>query len=224
MKSLSKEKLKAIELRRKGLSYGEILKIVPVAKSSLSLWLKDTHLTKTEKKNLRNRQNSNISKGRIKAASILVQNRINREKSHFIEARKIFKENVSDTEFLIGIALYWAEGSKRDNGFSFINSDVNINKFMFKWIQKYLKVKPSDVMFRLYIHKPYASENCEQYWANELGFKLEQLGKTIYKSTSSPVKKRLNYKGCLRMQPKNSIKFFRYIKAWQRNLIDYIAK
>jgi orotate phosphoribosyltransferase-like protein len=49
MKKLVQEKEKAVELRRKGLSYKEILKQVPVAKSSLSLWLKDLPLTKDEK-------------------------------------------------------------------------------------------------------------------------------------------------------------------------------
>ena len=49
MKPLVHFKTKAIALRKKGYSYKEIMAEVPVAKSSISLWLKDTPLTKSEK-------------------------------------------------------------------------------------------------------------------------------------------------------------------------------
>ena len=47
-----KEKELAIKLRRRGLSYNEILRKVPVAKSSLSLWLKSVGLAKKQKQRL----------------------------------------------------------------------------------------------------------------------------------------------------------------------------
>lgn len=46
------EKLKAIKLRREGLSYREILRYVPVAKSTLSLWLRDVGLAKRQTQRL----------------------------------------------------------------------------------------------------------------------------------------------------------------------------
>ena len=50
MKKMVQEKETAVALRKKGLSYNEILKRIPVAKSSLSLWLRDLPLTKDEKR------------------------------------------------------------------------------------------------------------------------------------------------------------------------------
>ena len=47
-----KEKAAAIRLRKKGLSYKEILEQVPVAKSTLSLWLRDIPLDQTQKDRL----------------------------------------------------------------------------------------------------------------------------------------------------------------------------
>lgn len=38
----------AIELRKRGLSYSEILMQVPVAKSTLSIWLHSVGLSKTQ--------------------------------------------------------------------------------------------------------------------------------------------------------------------------------
>ena len=45
-------KVKAIELRKQGFSYREILKQVPVAKSTLSLWLYSVHLSVPQKQTL----------------------------------------------------------------------------------------------------------------------------------------------------------------------------
>jgi transposase len=42
----------AIQLRREGYSYSEILKKVPVAKSTLSLWLRSVNLTNSQKQKL----------------------------------------------------------------------------------------------------------------------------------------------------------------------------
>jgi hypothetical protein len=46
------EKEKAIDLRKKGLSYNEILKKVPVAKSTLSLWFRDIGLAVRQRQRL----------------------------------------------------------------------------------------------------------------------------------------------------------------------------
>jgi len=46
------EKEKAILLRKEGLSYNEILKQVPVAKSSLALWLQSIELSEKQKQRL----------------------------------------------------------------------------------------------------------------------------------------------------------------------------
>jgi hypothetical protein len=43
------EKEKAIKLRKSGATYSEVLREVPVSKSTLSLWLRDVGLSKTQK-------------------------------------------------------------------------------------------------------------------------------------------------------------------------------
>ncbi len=45
-------KEKAIELRRKGFSYSEILKEILVAKSTLSIWLKEVGLSISQKQKI----------------------------------------------------------------------------------------------------------------------------------------------------------------------------
>lgn len=48
----SKLKEKAVALRKEGKVYSEILKEVPVAKSTLSLWLRDVGLAKAQKQRI----------------------------------------------------------------------------------------------------------------------------------------------------------------------------
>ncbi len=58
-----KEKNKAIELRKQGLSYREILGQISVAKSSLSLWLKSVKLAQEQKQRLTDKKLASARKG-----------------------------------------------------------------------------------------------------------------------------------------------------------------
>lgn len=190
MKHLVQEKAKAIELRKKGYSYREIMAIVPVAKSSLSLWLKDLPLTTAEKKVLKHRTNKNISRGRIKAASTHHQNRLRREKERVPGIKAIFEKFKNDPLFQLGIGLYWAEGAKNSGSIMFTNSDSTMIIVMLLWLEKFVGCNRFDLRYRLYIHKPYAHENCEEWWAKQLGVELSTFTPTSYKPTNKGVKKK----------------------------------
>lgn len=221
MKALVQEKTKAITLRKQGHSYKEILKQVPVAKSSLSLWLKDLPLTKSEKLLLRHRLDSNISRGRIKAGSELRKRRLDREAVWFAEARKQFEKAQGDTLFHTGVALYWAEGSKRSNQWQFTNSDAEMIKIVLKWVETYFDLHRSSLRYRLYVHKPYQQEHCEVWWADCLGLEHSQLTKVTYKPTSLGIKKRPNYKGCLRIEIPKSKGMLCKMKFWANMMVEH---
>ena len=57
------EKQKAIKLRREGKSYSEILQVVKVAKSTLSLWLREVGLSVPQKQQLTAKRLAGIMKG-----------------------------------------------------------------------------------------------------------------------------------------------------------------
>ncbi|HEY4474866.1 MAG TPA: hypothetical protein VJC06_03020 [Candidatus Paceibacterota bacterium] len=60
------EKEKAILLRKEGLSYNEILKQVPVAKSSLALWLQSIELSEKQKQRLIEKKLASARRGALK--------------------------------------------------------------------------------------------------------------------------------------------------------------
>ena len=220
MQSKETEKYKAIELRKQGLTYREILAVLPVAKSSLSLWFQDLPLSKEEKNVLKKRKDSNISKGRIAAAASNRKHKIAREATYLAESRIQFLESTSDPLFHTGVSLYWAEGAKRNDSFLFMNSDVAMIDTMLKWLEKYTEYKRQDLGFRLYLHEPFAHQQWEKWWAKELQVDLIQFKKTIIKPTNLGIKKRPNYKGCLRIEVPRSTKLLIMMKFWINMIVE----
>lgn len=218
-----REKEKALELRKKGYSYADILKEIPVAKSSLSLWLKDVPLTESEKAVLKRRKDANISRGRIRASSANRMRRVVIEGFEQKDARKMFELHKHDSLFLLGIGLYWAEGAKRNSYFAFMNSDPDMINLMLLWIEKYLGISKEDVGLRLFVHKAYRDEHNEEFWAKYTGYGLEHFKKTILKPGTALVKRRPNYKGCIRIEV-TKVKYLRKMKYWQRCLIEHFQK
>jgi hypothetical protein len=220
MKARLEDKFKAIELRKKGLSYKEIQQLIPVSKGLLSGWLKYIKLSKKEEEFLKNKIKEKQDAGRLKTMFTNRARRMVREKIAEADAEDIFKQYVTNPTFLIGISLYWAEGGKKSGCFQFVNSDPDMILFMYKWVQKFLGIQTNDIKCRLYIHAIPGYEGCEMNWSKKLGIEPQSLQKTIYKKTRHIVKKNPEYQGCFRLNI-NSIYTLRLMKAWQKLLITY---
>jgi len=224
MKTKVLEKQKAITLRKTGNSYKDILSQVSVSKSTLSLWLKDLPFTDEEKTLLKNRTDSNISRGRVKSATAIRRNRLEKEGELFKKSKIEFDLFKKDPLFFAGIALYWAEGSKRTSTFQFMNSDNNMIVFMLFWCDKFLTGRSKDISLRLYTHKLFINHGFEQYWSNVTGIPLSKFKKTIYKPSGLGYKKRPMYKGCIRIEIARGIDLLRKMQFWQKLLVGEFRK
>ncbi len=223
MKTKVQERELVLALRRKGYTYREILSKVPVSKSSVSLWLKESVLTSAEKQVLKKRRVAGITRGRIRAAASLRQARMARDNESLLWARAQFQTHKKEPFFQVGIALYWAEGSKRTSAFGFINSDAEMIRMMLSWIRKYLTQSEEEIRMRVYTHHAFKSENHEQLWSKETGVPSTQFGKTVYKTQGLQVKKRPNYQGCVRIEL-GMVKYLRIMSFWQQMLIEEYKK
>lgn len=224
MKALVLEKQRAIELRKKGYSYKDIMREIPVAKSSVSLWLKDTPLTESEKHFLKKRKDSNITMGRIRSATANRQNKINKDNLLLQTAKLEFEKYKLDPLFHTGISLYWAEGAKRNSMFHFMNSDSEMIEMVILWLDKFTEYKREDFGFRLYIHHPFIRDNWEVWWQKQLRADSSQFKKTIIKPSGLGVKKRPNYKGCIRLEVPRSTHLLTKMKFWINMLVEYHQK
>ncbi|MDP3999407.1 MAG: hypothetical protein Q8P76_02320 [bacterium] len=216
MKERIIEKQLAIKLRKSGRSYNEIRSRIPnLSKGTLSGWLKYISLTPGQLNNLEKRINSKMDKARFKAAISNRKKRIQRTKAIFKEASSSLAGFITNPLFIIGLSLYWAEGSKRGGNTEIINSDPMIIKIMINWFNKFLDIPREKMKFRLYIHKPYADEKLEKYWSQGLKISLNQFQSTVYKFTPYNFKKIPDYKGCLRLYV-GGINHLRKILGWQK--------
>ena len=217
-------KEKAIVLRKQGLSYSEILKQIPVAKSTLSLWLHSVGLSKKQKQRLTEKKLEAIKRGAERKHEI----KLDKIKRIYSESKKDIKNITYKELFLIGIALYWAEGAKEKpthaGGIKFINSDVLMLKIFIIWLERFLNAKPQDLIYELYIHKNANLDKATKFWINNINIKKRDL--RIYFKNSDKLTKRKNigekYNGLLRVKVRKSVDLNRKIDGWINAIIQCI--
>ena len=111
-------------LRVKGLSIRTIAKKLSVSKSTASIWCNDIELTPEQKRHLIENALESGLKGRFSGAEANKKKKI--ESLNFCRewSRKVLRDVNQRDLFIAGIALYWAEGSKKGaKAFNFVNSD-----------------------------------------------------------------------------------------------------
>ncbi|HOX41282.1 MAG TPA: hypothetical protein PK263_03755 [bacterium] len=218
MKLRIEDKSKAIVLRRQGCSYGEIRKIIPnLSKGTISGWLKNIELTKEQRVEISSRAVSAFEKNRIKGAWANKEKACNRIAQIQSDAESKFAEFAKKHLFIAGIMLYWAEGSKTSRSFQFMNSDPRLIRLMLKFLREVVQVDEHLIKIRLYIHKVYETENCENYWSDVTGIPINRFQKTVFKLSLHNTKKNPRYKGCCRIEITRSEIFWKIAK-WEELL------
>lgn len=219
-------KSKAIALRKKGLSYREILKHVPVARSTLSVWLRDVPLAQKHRRRLSEKQRLSALRG---ARSRHAQRIMRTEEIHRAAARDI--TGISDRElWLMGIMLYWAEGAQEreerpGSGVWFTNSDPHMIKIFLKWLLKICNVPKSSVNFEVTIQGPHAymQEHVIAYWSYITGFKKSAFSRVHFRQRHVQRKRKRSaaYQGILKIKVKESSALNRKITGWIRAIYAY---
>jgi hypothetical protein len=216
-----KEKIRAIELRKKGFSYNEILRKVPVAKSTLSVWLKEIGIAKPQKQRLTLKRKL----AQLKAQETCRQARILRE-TIIVNAAKKEVDTISKKElWLIGSILYWAEGSKQKSHnvsqrVSFGNSDPSMILLFIRWAKEICKCKSCDFIYSLYIHKTANEKAARLFWENTVQGKLSWTYLKNHNPKSRRKNTKENYHGLLRVDIKKSTDLNRQIKGWVMGIFN----
>jgi len=215
---------KAIELRKQGFSYSEILKEIPVAKSSLSLWLKSVKLANSQKQRLTNKKLASALKGAKKRKD----DRIKITKEIKDKAQKEVGKLTNRELWLVGIALYWGEGSKEKDyrpgsGMQFSNSDPFMIKIFIEWLLKIIKVSKEKIYFEIYIHENHKNNTNRaiDYWSKHTGFPKNFFFRIYFKKNKLKTNRRNtknNYFGLLRVRVKNSSELNRRIAGWTEGI------
>ena len=106
------ERVKAIQLRRDGVSYHDIMERFGVAKSTVWRWLKTEGLVETQPQRLTELRRIAQRKG----AAAVKADRIARTQAIMSQASQEIDSLSRRDLWFLGIAMYWAEGSKQKPG------------------------------------------------------------------------------------------------------------
>lgn len=214
----SKEKLKARQLRRVGQSIKEIAEVLKVSVGSVSGWCKDIILSDDQIKNLQLR---------------VTDPYYGKKAEYFYKKSKEFAEKVDNLKiqginaigglskrevFLIGVALYWGEGFKKDCQVGFANIDARLIKFFIFWLEKCFSIDKDDLIVRVTANNAYKSKihDLEEYWSKEIRIPKEQFSKPFFQKTrwKKQCENSESYHGVLRVKVRRSVDLLRKIHGF----------
>ena len=186
-------KLNAQKLRRKGLSYSEIQRIINVPKGTLSGWCRDVALTEKQALRLFKNKLKGSARGRIIGAKRQQAKRLKQITDLLTEGKSEIGKLSTRERFLTGIALYAAEGTKTDKACSFSNSDPLLIKFMAGWFREFCHVSEEKLRGAIWIHDNLDATKAIKYWSKLVNIPISQFHKTyIAKNKPNSLKIRKN--------------------------------
>jgi len=186
-----KEKVK--KLRKQGLSYKDIRQIIPMAKSTISLWCKDIVLTPEQKIALGKRYDVQY-KG-AQANHLKRKNEIQQIKN---QAKQEIIKSSKNPFKVAGLMLYWAEGNKTQQ-VGVCNSDPSLIQFMMNWFREVCHVPEYKFKAYLNLHSGQDEKKVKKFWSKITKIPISQFGKTYIKPEGVGFKKNILYNGTIRI-------------------------
>lgn len=180
--SKSEEKKQAILLRRKGGSIKEIARNLGVSRSSVSTWVRDVSLTKTQYERLKQKMIDGGHAGRLIGAAWNKQQRRNRLASYKEDAERELTQFSRRNLFYIGLGLYWGEGFKALGGAAgFSNSDPRVVGLMITWFEQCLHISRDRLVVQIFINDIHKNRvrDIQVYWREITGLPESQFRKVV---------------------------------------------
>lgn len=186
-------KEKAIELRKQGFSYGEIVQTLSIPKSTLSHWLRHIELSDQQKLRLEQNYGNALIKARAKSVIVRQKQRELRLQNAKDEAEQIISDvEIDDNLVELALAmLYLGEGAKK-NTTAIGNSNPLILKFFIAVLRNKYGLEPGQIRCELHLRADQKPEDIKRYWSKELNLPLTNfrtvvfdkrtIGKTTYPS------------------------------------------
>jgi transcriptional regulator with XRE-family HTH domain len=180
------EQQRARELRAESWTLVEIAEELGVAKSSVSLWVRDVAFEPKPRQRpiFRNPSSLHLKKlAEIAEMDEWGRSRIGR---------------LSDDAFLAaGVALYAGEGSKRDGEVEFANSDAAMVSFFCTWLRRYFGVDEARLRVRVYLHEGLDLDAAQRHWSAVTGVPRSQFRQGYRAATDATIRANKHEYGCV---------------------------
>ncbi len=181
-----------------------------MSKGTVSLWCKDIILSKKQTDILVKRGVDGLSRGRLIGAKINRDKKLSMIDLTLRKARDRIRGLSKRDLLIIGLGLYWGEGSKSEStsGFMFINSDPQMILLVKSFLEIIFKVNSKDILCTVQInemHKPRINKVLK-FWSDLLRLSPGQFNKPYYVRVESRkvYKNYDSYFGTLRLRVRKS--------------------
>jgi len=214
---------RARQLRALGQDYEEIAAALGVAKSSVSIWVRDLPRV-TRFSTAEGRERSAEGTRRYWAARRLAKE-AGRTAARATAASRIGA--LTHRELVIaGAIAYWCEGSKNKPGpwndhVAFTNSDPALIRLFLRFLQA-TGTPREDVTFRIYIHESADVTSAQRFWLGATGASPDQFRTpTLKRHNPKTVRKNVGegYYGCLRVDVRRSSGLYHKIEGWADGIL-----
>lgn len=195
-------------LRRIGLSYGEIMRLIPVPKGTLAGWCREVELTGAQRQMIIERTSSQAG----------VPRDTQRKRRFEIErlrtdALKEVQDLIHNPLWLAGTVLYWGEGGKSKRQLDLTNSDPAAHRLFVKWVSEYLQPDPQYVL-GIHLHEGNDEKAARSYWSDAIGLVDPEFHKTYVKPNKPGHRKNTLQHGVLRIRLRRSTDEWIRVMAW----------
>lgn len=179
------------------LSITEIARILGVAKSSVSLWVRDIELSDSKKDILNYQHYAYRAQTRGAHTNFIKFRALRLEYQE--QGRRKAREK--DPLHIAGCMLYWAEGRKHRNSLALANSDAGLIHFYSRFLRESLAVENHQISISIncYVDSDHSQPDIENYWLAVVQLGYQNLRKTIVNNTPSSSKqlgRKLHYGVC----------------------------
>jgi hypothetical protein len=160
------------------MSVKEIARLVGVAPSSVSLWVRDVPLTPEQLESLRLRNPA--YNGQLRGANRNAERWRARRSAYQDEGREMAKHG--SWLFVAGVMLYWAEGDKKHcNTARISNSDPEVLKLFMSFLRDCLRVHDERIRAtcNLFADHLARQEQIEQFWLDTLDLPRSRMCKSV---------------------------------------------
>jgi DNA-binding transcriptional ArsR family regulator len=178
----------ALKLRLQGNSYGQIEKRLGVPKSTLSSWLSKLEisdgLTQRIRANGRKKSIAALIARNQKQTNLAIQRAYNTKS----QSKKLVGTLNRRDIFIAGVALYWAEGYKKQktnkgrlitsHSVSLTNSDPKLVGMFLRFLREFCGVRESQLRASLRIFPHQNEKRLVDYWVKSTNIDRSAFGKT----------------------------------------------
>lgn len=169
------QKEQAIQMRKEGKTYSEIIEVLNVPKGTLSDWLSEYPLTDEQllllQKNIKYKKLLGVERTtavKHKKKQERLQKTIQLEKEQLLPL-------LEKELYLSGLFLYWGEGLKGWGGsISLNNTDPKVVKFYIFWLVTSLRIPKEKLKVIVHLYNDMDIEESLDYWSKELSLPRSQ--------------------------------------------------